>query len=195
MKRLAYRLVSVKTLQAMMLARIRRKIRDASRTAPSFFVASDEGRRRRSVRQRDGAGLLREALPRTTSPATPASPPRARSGSIDEHLNVSPILMEQYLRMVKEIAAAVIITNPDDAAPVVAKLEWPTVVRTPKDDTFGLDFAGKKLPWAPPGASFSPMGSRFRTMTSTSSGCRLRARSGSSAGRSEMVALGGLDLS
>ena len=74
--------------------------------------------------------------------------------NIGEHLTVSPILMEQYLRMAKEIAAAVIITDPDEAAPVVAKLEWPAPVRKPSDDTFGLEFSGKKLPWTPPGGKF-----------------------------------------
>ena len=74
--------------------------------------------------------------------------------NIGEHLTISPILMEQYLRMAKEIAAAVIITDPDDAAPVVAKLEWPPVVRKPQDDTIGIAYSGKKLPWAPPGGKF-----------------------------------------
>lgn len=74
--------------------------------------------------------------------------------NIGEHLTISPILMEQYLRMAQEIAAAVVITDPDEAAPVVAKLEWPAPVRKPSDDTFGLEFSGKKLPLAPPGGKF-----------------------------------------
>lgn len=75
--------------------------------------------------------------------------------NIGEHLTVSPILMQQYLRMAKEIAAAVIITDPDEAAPVVAKLEWPARERKPSDDTFrALEVTGKRLPWNPPGGKF-----------------------------------------
>lgn len=99
--------------------------------------------------------VIRDLFGVDTDPTThlPADEIGYGFDNIGEHLTISPILMEQYLRMAKEIAAAVITTDPDDAAPVVAKLEW-LFVRDPNSDTSQNTYSGKKLPWAPPGGKF-----------------------------------------
>lgn len=99
------------------------------------------------------AGISADAANSLPTTHLPADETGYGFDNIGEHLTISPILMEQYLRMAKEIAAAVIVTDPDDAAPVVAKLEWP-FVRDPNSDTTRNTYYGRKLPWAPPGGKF-----------------------------------------
>jgi hypothetical protein len=119
---------------------LKQRLRASTRVSPPTPL-----RRLNRVQYRN---VIRDLLGVDYDPTThlPADETGYGFDNIGEHLTISPILMEQYLRMAKEIAAAVIITDPEDGAPVVAKLEWPPEqVRTFHSDTFGLEFTGKKL--------------------------------------------------